>query len=108
MKPRPTTRPPCGTRPVVRAISVRKVLAGRYASPGVLLCALAFACTPVASSSRLTEASAKPRIATKGTLLIVGGGSQPDELVRHFVALAGGPGKARIAILPMASSEAAA
>jgi cyanophycinase len=38
--------------------------------------------------------------------LIVGGGSQPDELVRHFVDLAGGPGKARIAILPMATSEA--
>ncbi|HEY1953322.1 MAG TPA: cyanophycinase [Gemmatimonadaceae bacterium] len=45
--------------------------------------------------------------AARGTLLIVGGGSQPDELVRHFVDLAGGPGKARIAILPMASSEAA-
>ena len=44
----------------------------------------------------------------KGTLLIVGGGKQPDELVRHFVDLAGGPGKARIAILPMATSDAAA
>lgn len=42
----------------------------------------------------------------KGTLLIVGGGSQPNELVRHFVDLAGGPGKARIAILPMATSDA--
>jgi cyanophycinase len=44
----------------------------------------------------------------RGTLLIVGGGSQPDELVRHFVDLAGGPGKARIAILPMATSDAIA
>jgi cyanophycinase len=44
----------------------------------------------------------------RGTLLIVGGGSQPIELVRHFVALAGGPGKARIAILPMATSDAVA
>lgn len=35
----------------------------------------------------------------------MGGGSQPPELVRHFVDLAGGPGKARIAVLPMASSE---
>jgi cyanophycinase len=43
-----------------------------------------------------------------GTLFIVGGGSQSSDLVRHFVALAGGPGKARIAILPMASSDAAA
>jgi len=38
----------------------------------------------------------------------VGGGTQPDELVRHFVDLAGGPGKARIAILPMATSDAVA
>jgi cyanophycinase len=36
------------------------------------------------------------------------GGSQPAELVRHFVDLAGGPGKARIAILPMATSDAIA
>jgi cyanophycinase len=43
-----------------------------------------------------------------GTLFIVGGGSQSSDLVRHFVDLAGGPGKARIAILPMASSDAAA
>lgn len=43
----------------------------------------------------------------RGTLLIVGGGSQPDDLVKHFVDLAGGRGKARIAILPMATSEAA-
>ncbi|MHB1225326.1 MAG: cyanophycinase [Gemmatimonadaceae bacterium] len=45
--------------------------------------------------------------ATRGTLLIVGGGSQPPALVSRFVELAGGPGKARIAVLPMASSEAA-
>jgi len=44
---------------------------------------------------------------SRGTLLIVGGGSQPDELVRHFVSLAGGS-KARIAILPMATSDAVA
>jgi cyanophycinase len=106
MNPRPTTRSPFGTRSVVRAISVQKALTGRYAPLGALLCALAFACTPVASSMRLGEPSATGFLPTKGTLLIVGGGSQPDELVRHFVDLAGGPGKARIAILPMASSEA--
>lgn len=39
-----------------------------------------------------------------GHLLIVGGGQQPPELVARFVELAGGPGKARIAVLPMASS----
>jgi cyanophycinase len=37
----------------------------------------------------------------------VGGGSQPRDLVVQFVDLAGGPGKARIAILPMASEASA-
>ncbi|HST06701.1 MAG TPA: cyanophycinase [Gemmatimonadaceae bacterium] len=41
-----------------------------------------------------------------GTLFIVGGGNQSDDLVRQFVDLAGGPGHARIAILPMATSDA--
>lgn len=52
------------------------------------------------------EATA-PGAATRGTLLIVGGGSQPPALVSRFVELAGGPGKARIAVMPMASAEAA-
>ncbi|MEP7327164.1 MAG: cyanophycinase [Gemmatimonadota bacterium] len=41
----------------------------------------------------------------RGVLLIVGGGHQPPDLVRHFVDLAGGSGTARIAVVPMASSE---
>ena len=41
----------------------------------------------------------------RGHLLIVGGGQQPRELVARFVELAGGPGRARIAVLPMASAE---
>ena len=45
--------------------------------------------------------------APRGTLLIVGGGSQHNQLVQQFVDLAGGRGKARIAILPMATSAAA-
>ncbi|MBA3259949.1 MAG: cyanophycinase, partial [Gemmatimonadales bacterium] len=44
----------------------------------------------------------------KGSLLIVGGGSRSEALMHRFVALAGGPGRARIAVLPMASSDAAA
>jgi cyanophycinase len=43
----------------------------------------------------------------KGTLLIVGGGAQPDDLVQRFVDLAGGR-KAKIAVVPMASEEAQA
>lgn len=46
--------------------------------------------------------------ATRGVLFIVGGGNQSIELVKEFVGLAGGPGKARIAILPMATSDAVA
>lgn len=42
----------------------------------------------------------------RGHLLIVGGGSQPPALVSRFVELAGGPGRARIAVVPMASAEA--
>jgi cyanophycinase len=38
----------------------------------------------------------------------VGGGSQSLDLVKRFVDLAGGPGRARIAILPMATEDAVA
>ncbi|MEO8448938.1 MAG: cyanophycinase [Gemmatimonadota bacterium] len=41
----------------------------------------------------------------KGHLFIVGGGDAPPELAARFVALAGGPGHARIIVVPMASSE---
>ncbi len=41
----------------------------------------------------------------KGHLLIVGGGDTPIEVQERFVTLAGGPGRARIALLPMASTE---
>lgn len=44
----------------------------------------------------------------RGHLFIVGGGSQPDSLVARFVELAGGRGRARIAVVPMASGEPAA
>ncbi len=40
-----------------------------------------------------------------GPLLIVGGGAQPEALVARFVELAGGPGRAVIAVVPFASSE---
>jgi len=41
-----------------------------------------------------------------GTLLIVGGGPIPDAIISRFVTLAGGPGRARIVIFPMASEYA--
>lgn len=40
----------------------------------------------------------------QGSLVIVGGGDTPEEVQKKFVALAGGVGKARIAVLPMANT----
>jgi cyanophycinase len=60
-----------------------------------------FAC---ASTPARPAAASGP--APKGSLLIVGGGPIPDEILDRFVALAGGPGHARIVIFPMASSSA--
>ena len=45
--------------------------------------------------------------APAGPLFIVGGGSQPDALVTRFVEMAGGAGAARIAVIPLASSDPA-
>ncbi len=46
-----------------------------------------------------------PRTGAAGSLLIVGGGEIPDSIVARFVELAGGAGKARIAVFPMASED---
>ncbi|HEY9425519.1 MAG TPA: cyanophycinase [Gemmatimonadaceae bacterium] len=43
--------------------------------------------------------------APKGSLLIVGGGPQPEALVQRFVDLAGGAGNARIVVFAMASED---
>jgi cyanophycinase len=40
----------------------------------------------------------------KGHLVIIGGGERTDEIMKTFVDLAGGPGKARIIVIPLASS----
>lgn len=40
-----------------------------------------------------------------GSLLIVGGGPMPMELNERFVALAGGAGRARIVVFPMATAD---
>lgn len=66
-----------------------------------VLGALVFGVLPLAGQTAPAPASSP----AAGPLLIVGGGAQPDELVRHFIDLAGGPGVARIAVLPMASGS---
>lgn len=69
----------------------------------LFLLAAASACTSTARSAPVADSSAAR--ATRGTLFIVGGGPQPDTLVRQFVDLAGGAGKARIVVFAMASSD---
>jgi cyanophycinase len=59
------------------------------------------ACAPAAGG----PAAMPGGYGVRGHLLIVGGGQQPPELVARFVELAGGAGRARIAVLPMASAE---
>jgi cyanophycinase len=65
-----------------------------------------FATLTAACTTRVPSAVASPAASPRGTLLIVGGGAQPPALVERFVALAGGPGRARIAVVPMASEGA--
>lgn len=84
----------------------------------IVLAALAAGCsrlpstpgTPAPGPAPGVEASpaAHPTDAPQGTLFIVGGGRQPVALMRRFVELAGGPGHARILVLPMASDDAEA
>jgi cyanophycinase len=78
----------------------------RYLSAALILAVVS--CIPAKSSHFANPGRGANATRAGGTLFIVGGGSQSPDLVRHFVDLAGGPGKARIAILPMASSEAVA
>lgn len=89
----------------------RRGSASRARSALVLAVTLVTSCTPARRTSGASSAPAPERVAApapRGTLFIVGGGSQSRELVQQFVSLAGGPRRARIAILPMASAEAAA
>lgn len=55
-------------------------------------------------STTTAPAPGPPRPA--GSLLIVGGGPIPDPIIERFVALAGGKGRARIVLYPMASEDA--
>ena len=60
--------------------------------------------TPLGGTAPLTAAT-PPR--PKGTLVIVGGGERSLEVMHRFVELAGGPGRALVAVVPMASEDAA-
>jgi cyanophycinase len=58
------------------------------------------ACTSAPTPQTAPSNAAQPR----GSLVIVGGGPRGDAITEKFIALAGGAGRARILVLPMASS----
>lgn len=71
---------------------------------GVVSALLAHACATVPSrGGDDSDGSVRPR----GSLVIVGGGPRPESVMRRFVELAGGPGRARIVVFPMATASAA-
>lgn len=75
----------------------------RCLRPGA--CAL-LACLALAGAAAgAPEGSAVPP--GRGALIIAGGGDLPPPILERFVALAGGPGRARILVLPMASASPA-
>src|ERR1044072_4453715 len=61
--------------------------------------------TACASAGTLPSQPAAPN--AQGHLVIVGGGPIPEAIDRRFLDLAGGAGKARIVVLPMASESGA-
>ncbi len=66
---------------------------------------LARAATRASCALALVGPLLQAQPASRGTLFVVGGGPQPAALVTEFVRLAGGPGRAKIAVFAMASSE---
>lgn len=54
---------------------------------------------------RFPAARPEPPHVANGTLMIVGGGRMPTDLMKRFVDLAGGPEKARLVYVPCSESE---
>jgi len=83
----------------------------RAPSSGIILGALLLATAGVGCARSHVESGRPPGIRgaavlPRGHLLMVGGGPAPREIAQLFVNLAGGAGRARVAVLPMASSVA--
>lgn len=64
---------------------------------------LSIGCWVLFSSAALAEEDGK--FEPRGSLIIVGGGDTPPAVQERLVDLAGGPGKSKIAVLPMASTK---
>ena len=91
-------RPPSGHRG-----RVKKFLRARSSLGVAVLLFLGILSSGCASPARRPPVAAEP--SARGHLLIVGGGPVPDSLIARFLELAGGAGRARIAVLPMASED---
>ncbi|MBA3918513.1 MAG: cyanophycinase [Gemmatimonas sp.] len=65
--------------------------------------AVLFALTVTQALSMSVVSQVSAQTSGRGTLFIVGGGTQPAALVSDFVARAGGPGKAHIVVFAQAS-----
>jgi cyanophycinase len=70
-----------------------------------ILVVLAVSVVSIACTSTSVPPAGRAVAAPAGHLLIVGGGPLPPAVLERFVELAGGPGKARIVLFPMASSD---
>jgi cyanophycinase len=68
----------------------------------ILFCALSLGGSLIPTPAMAQSRGARP---TTGTIFMVGGGPQPESLIREFIALAGGPGRARIVVFAMASDD---
>ncbi|MFN8716662.1 MAG: cyanophycinase [Gemmatimonas sp.] len=83
------------------------VIAGRLVARRVRPAVLACVVLPAAVSlyTAVAFAQAGPAGAPRGTLFIVGGGTQPPALVEEFVQRAGGRGRAKIVVFAQASAS---
>ncbi|MCC6242531.1 MAG: cyanophycinase [Gemmatimonadaceae bacterium] len=80
--------------PASPAVPLRSTRLSSAVRRGLRLCVILGIATPLAAQSN-----------TRGTLFIVGGGTQPSALVDEFVQRAGGRGKAHIVVFAMASAS---
>jgi cyanophycinase len=79
--------------------------ARHYLIVAVVMALLGSACA--SAPSRSDGGSEADRERPRGSLVIVGGGPRPESVMRRFLDLAGGPGRARIVVFPMATASAA-
>jgi cyanophycinase len=92
--------------PVLFKLLATSNLQSRIMRRTVLCAALAFSfgcASTFGSAGQQSTVAEAPAGQPRGSLVIVGGGPQGEEITERFIALAGGRARARILVLPMAS-----